>query len=157
MEVYFVLKLLHVLGATVLFGTGLGIAFFLYSADRGGDVDAIASTLRIVVTADFLFTATAVLLQPVTGVALALERGYSLTEDWIAASLALYVGVGLCWLPVVRLQMQMRDLAIAAADSGTALPDAYFRRMRLWFWLGWPAFLGVIAIFWLMIARPELW
>lgn len=157
MDIYVFFKLVHVLGAAVLFGTGLGIAFFMFSADRGGDVGPIAATLRSVVVADFLFTATAVVLQPVTGVALALERGYSLIEDWIAASLVLYVVVGLCWLPVVRLQMQMRDLARAAAENRAALPDAYHRKMRIWFWLGWPAFSGVIAIYWLMVAKPDLW
>lgn len=157
MDAAIFLQLLHILGAAILFGTGLGIAFFMFWADRSGDTGAIAATLRTVVIADFLFTATAVVLQPITGVALALEQGYSLTEDWIAASLVLYVLVGLCWLPVVRLQMQMRDLAVEAVREGAALSGAYHRKMRAWFWLGWPAFLGVVAIYWLMIAKPELW
>ena len=156
-DVIVLLKLLHILGAAVLFGTGLGIAFFMFWADRSGDIGAIVSTARTVIVADFLFTATAVVLQPVTGVSLALVQGYALTEDWIVASLALYVMVGICWLPVVRLQMQMRDLAEAAQREDHQLPAAYHQKMRLWFWLGWPAFFGVMAIYWLMIAKPELW
>lgn len=156
-DVIVLLKLLHILGAAVLFGTGLGIAFFMFWADRSGDIGTIVATARTVVAADFLFTATAVVLQPVTGVSLALVQGYALTEDWIVASLALYVMVGICWLPVVRLQMQMRNLAEAAQREDHKLPAGYHQKMRLWFWLGWPAFFGVMAIYWLMIAKPELW
>jgi uncharacterized membrane protein len=155
MESYDLAKFLHVLGAAILFGTGLGIAFFMYMADRAGDVRAVAVTVRHVVLADFLFTATAVILQPVTGVWLALTVGYPLTEGWIVASLVLYVVTGLCWLPVVWIQVQIGKMAQEAADNGAPLPQRYRRLMRIWFWLGWPAFLSVIAIFWLMIDRPD--
>ncbi len=151
------LKLLHVLGAAVLFGTGLGIAFFMLMAHRSGDPAAIAHTGRVVVLADFLFTATAVVAQPITGAALAHRAGYALSEDWIVLSLALYMLTGACWLPAVRLQMRMRDLAAEAARTGRPLPPDYRRCFRLWFALGWPAFTAVIGIFWLMLARPRLW
>lgn len=151
-----ILKLLHLLGAAVLFGTGLGIAFFMFWAHRTGDVRTIAATAKIVVIADFLFTATAVVAQPITGALLAWELGFSLWEDWILASLGLYVVAGLCWLPVVGLQLKMRDLAVAAAARGEALPKAYYGAQRLWFWLGWPAFAAVLSIYWLMIAKPGL-
>ena len=151
------LKLVHVLGAAVLFGTGAGIAFFMLMAHRTRDAATIAATARIVVIADALFTATAVVLQPLTGLALAHLIGFSLWEPWIVLSLALYVLVGLCWLPVVWIQMRLRDLAAAAAAQGRALPDRYMTLFRVWFWLGWPAFLGVLAIFALMLWKPAVW
>ena len=152
-----VLKLVHVLGAAVLFGTGAGIAFFMLVAHRTGKPVVVAAVARMVVRADFLFTATAVALQPVSGVLLAQGKGWRLGESWILASLALYVFVGLCWLPVVAIQIRMARLAGEAAVAGAALPRAYHRLFRIWFALGWPAFAGVLAIFWLMIAKPVLW
>lgn len=151
------LKVIHILGATVLFGTGLGIAFFMWMANRTRDAATIAHTASIVVIADAVFTATAAILQPVSGAFLALAIGYSLWESWIVMSLALYMLVGACWLPVVWIQAEMRDLAHAAAQAGTGLPERYHRLFRIWFVLGWPAFIGVIAIFVLMIAKPALW
>jgi uncharacterized membrane protein len=153
-HLYLTLKLVHVIGAAVLFGTGLGIAFFMWMAHRTRDPAAIAATVRIVVIADTVFTATAVVLQPVTGAAMALLVGYSLYHWWIAATIVLYVVVGLCWLPVVWIQIQLRNLAAAAARDGAALPERYHRLFRIWFALGWPAFAGVIAIFVLMIWKP---
>src|SRR5262249_32543401 len=152
-----VLKLVHVLGATVLFGTGLGIAFFMWMAVRTGDPKAIAHTAGIVAIADMVFTATAVAVQPVSGAALAVAMGFSLTEPWIVAGVVLYLLVGACWLPVVGIQLRLRDLAVEAAAADVPLPATFRRLFRIWFWLGWPAFLGVIAIFALMIAKPSLW
>ena len=155
MDFYLALKFLHVIGAAVLFGTGLGIAFFQFRAGRKENPAAIAATLRTVVVADYLFTATAAVLQPVTGILLVHLRGVSLDQTWIAASLALYVLIGACWLPVVVLQIRMRDLAQRAVAAGEPeLPPRYHRLARVWFWLGWPAFLAMLAIFWLMIAKP---
>ena len=156
MAFYFALKLAHVLGAAVLFGTGLGIAFFMVMAHRTGDPATIAHTAGTVVVADALFTATAVVLQPVTGALLAREAGFPLSEGWIALSLALYGLVGAFWLPVLRLQWRMRNLAREAARRGGPLPAAYRRCYRLWFACGWPAFAAVIAIFGLMIAKPSI-
>lgn len=115
----------------------------------------VAGVARIVVLADFVFTATAVALQPITGVALAWSVGYSLWDGWILASIALYLLTGLFWAPVVWMQIRMRDLATAAADSGAPLPLAYHRLFWTWFAFGFPAFGAVLAIFWLMIARPS--
>jgi len=156
---YFGLKFLHVIGAAVLLGTGAGIAFFMLRAHQEGRPEVVAGVARIVVLADFLFTATAVVAQPVTGVWLALHVGYPLTEGWIAASVALYLLTGAFWLPVVAMQIRMRDLAAAAAAGGTPLPEEYHRLFRRWFVFGFPAFAAVLAIFWLMIARPSfaLW
>ena len=153
---YLVLKYLHVIGAAVLLGTGAGIAFFMVVAHRTGDAVLIAGVARIVVIADFVFTATAVVAQPVTGVALAALVGYSLWEDWLAVSIALYLVTGAFWVPVVWIQMRLRDLASAAARSGGALPAAYHRLYRIWFAFGFPAFAAVLAIFWLMLFRPSL-
>jgi uncharacterized membrane protein len=151
------LKLVHLLSAAVLLGTGLGIAFLMFMAHRTREPAVIATTARVVVIADAIFTATAVIVQPISGVALAWLIGYPLTEPWIVLSLALYVLVGLCWLPVVWIQLQLRDLARTAAESGASLPERYFRLFHIWFALGWPAFLGVIAIFALMVWKPSLW
>ena len=154
---YLVLKYLHVIGACVLLGTGVGIAFFMLLAHVGGSAAAIAAVARIVVIADFLFTATAVVTQPITGLALAEVVGWSLREGWIACSLLLYLLTGAFWLPVVWMQMRMRALAEEAAKTDGVLPAAYHRLFRTWFWFGFPAFAAVLAIFWLMIARPSLW
>lgn len=155
-SLYLWVKWLHVMSSTVLFGMGAGIAFFFLRAQRTGNVQVIAAVAKDVVLADAVFTATAVVAQPTTGLALALMAGYPLTTPWLAASLVLYVLIGCCWLPVVWLQIQMQRLAQAAADSGSPLPQTYFRYYRWWFGLGWPAFLGVMVIFYLMVAKPPL-
>jgi uncharacterized membrane protein len=158
MEFIYIYKFVHVLGASVLFGTGLGIAYFMLMAHRTGHAGVIAVIARFVVLADLIFTATAVVVQPVSGWLLARSIGLSpLDESWIVVSLLLYVLVGLCWLPVVFIQMRMRKLAHAAAVDGKPLPEAYRRLFRIWFVLGWPAFLGVLAIFALMVWQPRWW
>jgi uncharacterized membrane protein len=156
MLTYLVLKYVHVIGAAVLLGTGAGIAFFMLLAHRTGDAAVVAAVARMVVIADMVFTATAVVLQPVTGLLLASWLGYSLWEGWIVASLALYVMTGAFWLPVVWMQARMRDLAAAAAAERRPLPPDYHRLFRRWVACGFPAFAAVLAIFWLMIARPRL-
>ena len=154
MDLYLLLKLLHIIGATVLLGTGAGIAFFMLMAHRTGDARLIAHTAGVVVIADTLFTATAVVVQPVTGVALAHIAGYPLFEGWIGLSLILYIAIGLFWLPVVWMQLRMRGLARVAVEQGSALPAEYHRLFRIWFACGFPAFAMVIAIVWLMVAKP---
>lgn len=153
---YFMLKFAHVLGAVVLIGTGAGIAFFMVMAHRTGHVARIAGVARIVVTADFLFTATAVVLQPITGVLLAREVGYPLTQGWIVLSTILYLVIGVFWLPVVVMQMKMRDLAEDAEARDEPLPRAYHRLFWTWFVFGFPAFGSILGILWLMIAKPDL-
>lgn len=151
---YLLLKYLHILGAAVLFGTGLGIAFFMFMAQKSGEVRAIAATSLIVVKADFLFTMTAAILQPVTGGLLVIQAGHDFTDIWILFSLGLYALIGLCWVPVIFMQIEMRDLAMKALAEGTVLPTRFHRLYRLWFVLGWPAFFAMLIIFWLMIERP---
>lgn len=156
MTAYFVLKFLHVIGASVLLGTGAGIAFFMLMAHLTGNTAAIAAVARIVVLADFVFTATAVVAQPITGVGLAYTAGYSLGEGWIVLSIILYFVTGAFWLPVVAMQMELRNLAQQALVAGTPLPPRYHRVFWLWFAFGFPAFAAVLAIFWLMLTRPDI-
>jgi uncharacterized membrane protein len=156
MTAYFVLKFLHVIGATVLLGTGAGIAFFMLMAHLSDSETVIAGVARIVVIADYLFTATAVVAQPITGFLLAKVAGYPLTSGWIVLSLILYVVTGVFWLPVVWMQSQMRNLAREAVARDEPLPQRYHRLFRWWFAFGFPAFASVVAILWLMIARPEI-
>jgi len=157
MNAYLALKFLHVIGAAVLLGTGAGIAFFLWMANRTKKAAVVASVARIVVIADFVFTATAVIVQPVTGTLLAWQMGFSLSDRWIAVSILLYFVTGVFWIPVVFMQIRMRDLAMKAARSGrAALPAEYHRLFRRWFAFGFPAFGSVLLIFWLMIAKPAL-
>ena len=153
---YLWLKWAHVVSSTVLFGTGAGIAFFFVRAHRTGNVQLIAAVARDVVVADLLFTATAVVLQPTTGIGMALLAGFALTLPWLKWSIALYLFIGCCWLPVVWLQVRMRNLAAAAARRNTPLPAQYFRMYRWWFALCWPAFIGVLAVFYLMVAKPPI-
>ncbi len=151
-----ILRFLHIVGSTVLLGTGAGIAFFMLMAHRTGEAAIVAAVARIVVIADFVFTATTVVAQPLTGVALAWEAGYALSEGWIVLSILLYLFTGAFWLPVVWMQMRMRDLAQVAATSRGPLPPAYHRLFWTWFAFGFPAFGAVMAIFWLMLARPQI-
>ncbi len=153
---YFVLRYVHVIGAAVLLGTGAGIAFFMLMAHRTGEVAVIAAVARIVVIADFVFTASAVIVQPISGVVLAWQAGYGLSEGWIVLSVLLYLLTGAFWLPVVSMQMKMRDLAQATVAEGRPLPKFYHRLFWTWFAFGFPAFAAVLAIFWLMIARPQI-
>lgn len=152
---YEILRFLHVIGATVLLGTGAGIAFFMVMSIRSKDPALVAHVAGIVVIADTVFTATAAVLQPLTGLALANVVGWPLLSGWVGASLALYVLVGTFWLSVVWIQIQMRDLARTARDEGTQLPQAFWRLYRIWLACGFPAFSAVLAIVWLMLTKPS--
>ena len=154
MDHYMLLKLLHVLSSTVLFGTGMGIAFFKWITDRSGDVRAIRVVTERTVLADWLFTTPAVIVQPVTGFAMVLLAGYPWFSSWIVWSVALYLLAGACWLPVVWLQIRMRDLARVADAAGAPLPPPYWRYQRCWFLLGIPAFTALVGVFWLMLNKP---
>jgi uncharacterized membrane protein len=156
MDAEILYRLLHVIGATILFGTGAGIAFFMVMARRTGDPALVAHVAQTVVIADTVFTASAVIVQPVTGVLLAHEVGWPLTEGWILLSLALYVLTGIFWLPVVRIQIRLRDIARRSAESNEPLPPEWQRLYRIWFACGFPAFFAVVAIIWLMLAKPDI-
>lgn len=150
---YLLVKTLHILSATLLFGTGLGSVFYKWRADKSADLPAIAVTNKNVVLADWLFTTPAIIVQPISGLFLMAKQGYAVTEPWILISIILYVIAGLCWLPVVVLQIKMRDLAYSALHSTLPLPDKYQRFNRIWFWLGVPAFLCVITVYVLMVTK----
>lgn len=150
---YLLIKSLHVLSSTVLFGTGLGIAFFFWSARRSDD-HARLFAARTTVRADFLFTLPAVILQPLTGLWLVSSGGIDLRASWIVISLSLYVLAGLCWIPVVWLQIRMKKMLESKVARGAFDEAAYERLRKMWFLLGWPAFLGLVAVFWLMVAKP---
>ena len=156
MDFYLILKLAHVIGACVLFGTGLGIAFFMWMANRTADPAVIAGTACIVVIADTVFTATAVIAQPLTGASLAYMTAIPVQTPWMMWSVVLYVLIGAGWLPVVFIQIMLRNLAAEARDTGKLLSPEYHRLFRIWFALGWPAFAGIIIIFMLMIMKPSL-
>ena len=154
MNLYFFVKYLHVLGAIVILGTGTGIAFFMLMAHRSRDAAFIARTATTVVISDMLFTLTAVLLQPVTGGVLMTLSSTAFTELWLSTSLGLYAVAGLFWVPVIFIQIEMRDLARKAAAENAALPPRYFALFRRWFLFGIPGFGSVMLILWLMIAKP---
>jgi uncharacterized membrane protein len=150
------LRWVHIVGACVLLGTGAGIAFFMLMAHRTRSPAIIAHVASSVVVADMLFTATAVVVQPLSGAILAHFTGWSLATPWILLSIALYILTGLLWLPVVMIQMRIRNLAREAVAKGSQLDQRYERQFRTWFMLGWPAFASVLAILWLMVSRPAL-
>jgi len=154
MTLYFLIKYLHLLGAIVILGTGSGIAFFMLMAHRSRDPAFIAATAATVVIADMLFTLSAVILQPVTGGVLMALSGTTLAERWLVASLGLYAVAGLFWIPVIFMQIEMRDLARMAAAQRAPLPPRYFALFRRWFVFGIPGFGSVMIILWLMIAKP---
>ena len=151
-----VVKWLHILSSTVLFGTGIGTAFYLFFVSRTRDTHAVAIVSHFVVIADWLFTATTIVFQPLSGFWLAHRMGYPLTSPWILLSTVLFMSAALCWFPVVWLQMKLRDVAQAADEAGTELPRAYWNYLGWWTALGVPALLLFLAIFYLMVARPSL-
>jgi uncharacterized membrane protein len=157
MDLYLIVKWVHVLSSTVLFGFGAGTAWYFWNAHLTRDPATIAAVGRMVVRADWIFTGTSGVVQPATGLWLAHLAGWDLTAPWLVLAYALYALAFLCWAPVVWLQIKAQRLAEAAARTGQALGRDYARTMRLWFLLGWPAFAGLLGVFWLMIAKPALW
>ncbi len=153
-DAYLWIKGIHILSATVLFGTGLGTAFHMYATHLRGDIGAISAMTKNTVLADWLFTATSGVVQPLTGFLMAHLGGYDPFEGWLVATYFLYLIAGGCWLKVVQLQYRMRRHAASSVDSGEPLPQAYFDDMRLWFRLGWPAFVSLLIVFALMVFRP---
>lgn len=151
---YLVLKWLHIVGAAVIFGTGLGTAFHFWITQRRESVVAIAAAARSTVLADYWFTLPAVVLQPLTGLALAATAGYPLASTWIVAAFALYLVAAACWIPVVFIQVRLRSLAEASVRDGSPLDPEFGRLVRHWTLLGWPAFIAMAATIWLMVARP---
>ncbi len=153
MDSYLLLKMIHIFSAVVLAGTGAGIAFFMFMANRSSNVAAIAITARHVVLADWIFTAPAVVLQFVTGVLLMMKLGYSFTSTWFFWVMALFIFIGVCWIPVVVIQYRLKALAASSLNTGV-LDPSFEKMMRLWTALGVPAFVSILVIFWLMVFKP---
>ncbi|HUP08822.1 MAG TPA: DUF2269 domain-containing protein [Caldimonas sp.] len=154
MSPYLAAKWLHVLSSTILFGTGLGSAYYMFFASRSGDPRVVAHVARRVVVADWVFTTTTIVFQPLSGLYLAHVAHFPLASFWIVASFALYLVAGACWVPVVFIQMRMHRIAEEAAARGTPLPPLYGTLFAVWTALGIPAFFALVVVFWLMVAKP---
>lgn len=155
MNTYLLVKTVHVITATILFGTGLGIAFFMFRSRFTDSLQEKFFAIRTTVLADCLFTAPAAVLQPATGVWLIWEGGFRWDDGWLTATYALYVIAAACWLPVVAIQIRLKRIVAGCLSLGKPLPDEYHRLFRVWFLLGWPAFIGLVAVFFLMVAKPS--
>ncbi|KJH66292.1 DUF2269 domain-containing protein [Chromobacterium violaceum] len=155
MNAYLIVKTLHILSATLMVGTGFGSAFFMFFVNRSGKVAAQAEVARLVVRADWWFTTPAVVFQPLSGLWLAHQAGWPLTQSWMLWALALFMFAGVCWLPVVWLQIRMAAMARAAAAKGQALPERYWRHARIWEYLGYPAFCAMLVVYFLMVMKPD--
>jgi uncharacterized membrane protein len=151
---YLSIKWLHILSATLMFGTGFGTAFYMFVGNRSGNVQAISVITRWVAKADWWFTTPSVIIQPLSGYWMIRLAGFPMSSNWIVWSLALYALAGICWLPVVWLQLKMRDMAQHAAATATALPTRYWRFEKMWVVLGFPAFGGLLVVYWLMVHKP---
>lgn len=154
---YLTLKYIHIISATILFGTGIGSAFYMFMANLRGDIQGINFAVRHVVIADWIFTTPAVIIQFITGVWMAYLLDISLTEGWLFWALMLYVFVGFCWLPVVWLQIKMRDMVKIALENNSDLPSKYWIMNKWWVFLGSLAFPAVIVIFYLMVFKPNIY
>lgn len=154
MDLYSFIKAIHVISATILFGTGLGIAFFMFCSWFTKDLHGKFFAIRTAVLADYVFTAPAALIQPATGVWLVWNGGFRWTDHWLLVTYVLYAIAALCWLPVVWLQIRLKEIVAAGLSAGGPLPARYHRLFRIWFLLGWPAFAGLVAAFFLMVLKP---
>ncbi|MBV8379268.1 MAG: DUF2269 domain-containing protein [Paucibacter sp.] len=157
MNAYLAVKTLHVISSVLLVGTGFGSAFYLFFANRSGSLPAQAVVARLVVRADLWFTTPAVIVQPLSGFWMAHQAGWPLSTPWLACGIALYLLAGACWLPVLWLQLQLAAMAEASVAASTPLPARYARLARWWEGLGYPAFAAMLAVFYLMVAKPSLW
>lgn len=157
-DTFLVVKWIHIVSSTVLFGTGMGTAFHMAAAYWRGNIAAQKIVAENVVLADWIFTATSGVVQPASGLALIVLAGYGLWESWLVVSYCLYAIAAVCWIIVVFIQIHLKEMAVTAVNNGqTEMPQDYARLMRVWFWLGWPAFISLLVIFYLMIAKPTFW
>ena len=154
MDLYTSIKTLHIVSSTILFGTGIGIAFFMFQSWFTDNLQEKLYAARNTILADYLFTFPAVIIQPLSGIALIHIAGFDWSSFWLMATYAIYVFAGLCWLPVVWIQIELKNMCVEAYENGTELPEKYDQLFRIWFLLGWPAFLGLVSVFYLMVAKP---
>jgi len=154
MDIYLAFKTLHILSATILFGTGIGIAFFMFRSRYMDDIQGKYYVSHNTVLADYFFTLPAAITQPVTGIFLITRGGFNWQDNWLVASYCLYLIAALCWIPVVFIQIRMKEILRECVNKHTELPANYHSLFKLWFWLGWPAFLGLLVIFYMMVFKP---
>lgn len=154
MFLYTLVKTVHILSSTILFGTGIGIAFFMLRSWIADDIHEKLFAARNTVLADYIFTFPAVIIQPLSGIALVYMVGYDWSSYWLFVSFIIYIIAGICWLPVVWIQMQLKKLCIEAVENSTELPARYNKLFKIWFLLGWPAFIGLVFVFYLMVDKP---
>jgi uncharacterized membrane protein len=154
MDLYFIIKTFHILSATILFGTGIGIAFFMLRSYFTPNIHEKLYAARGTVLADYIFTLPAVIVQPLTGLWLVWQGGYDWMDLWLVITYAIYIIAGLCWLPVVWIQIQLKNMLAVAAENNADLPPRYNKLFKIWFILGWPAFIGLVAVFFLMVFKP---
>ena len=154
MSLYLVIKTLHILSSVLMVGTGFGTAFYLFFVNRSRSVESIAVVSRLVVRADWWFTTPAVIVQPLSGLWLARTAGLEWSTPWILAAIVLYAIAGLCWLPVVWLQVRLAELATAAQARQDGLPGRYWRYAKIWERLGYPAFAAMLGVYFLMVLKP---
>ena len=148
------LKLIHILSSVLMVGTGFGSAFYMFMANRSNNLQAQLIVSRLVVKADWWLTTPTVIIQPVSGIAMLYLAGWPMDATWLLWTYALYAMAAACWLPVVWLQIQMRNIAADANENLTALPSLFWRYARYWEMLGYPAFVAMLVIYWLMINKP---
>jgi uncharacterized membrane protein len=153
-DLFALIKTLHVISSTILFGTGLGIAFFMFRSHFTDNLHEKLYAAKNTVLADYCFTLPAVIVQPLTGIALIHLAGYQWNDLWLTATYLIYVAAGLCWISVVWIQSQLKKIILDSLSQNIELPERYHRLFRLWFVLGWPAFIGLVVVFYLMVAKP---
>ena len=154
MDIYFIVKTLHIISATILFGTGIGIAFFMFRSYFTNNIREKLYAARNTVLADYIFTLPAVIIQPLSGIWLVWQGGFGWMDMWLSTTYAIYIIAGLCWLPVVWIQIQLKKMVRHSAETGEALPARYKKLFKIWFLLGWPAFIGLVIVFYLMVTKP---
>lgn len=155
MDLYLVIKTIHILSSTALFGTGLGTAFFMLMSKFSGDIQSKLFAAQTTVIADYIFTTPAIIIQPLTGFWLVYQSGIAMDELWLLWTYALYAVAGVCWIPVVFIQIRLKKMIQVSVDTGSELPSSYHRLFKIWFLLGWPAFMALVAIFYLMVTKPS--
>lgn len=154
MDLYSFVKILHIISSTILFGTGIGIAFFMFRSHFTDNLHEKLYAARNTVLADYIFTFPAVIIQPLTGIWLIYLVGYNWTDLWLSLTYCIYIIAGICWLPVVWIQIQLKEMLQESISKKTELPERYHRLFKTWFLLGWPAFIGLVVVFFLMVSKP---
>lgn len=153
-DLYLTIKTLHILSSTLLFGTGIGIAFFMFRSRFTNNIHEKLYAAKNTVIADYCFTFPAAIIQPLSGAALVYIAGFDWTSFWLTATYIIYAIAALCWMPVVWIQIQLKNMCMEAAEKGVELPGRYHTLFKIWFLLGWPAFVGLVVVFFLMVAKP---